>query len=72
MAHDDMTAAPSAGEDLGFDPEALRAKYRAERDKRVRADGNEQYVEIAGDFAHYLDDPYVKPGFSRARILTSR
>jgi len=65
MAHDDMTAAPSAGEDLGFDPEALRAKYRAERDKRVRADGNEQYVEIKGQFAHYLEDPYVEPGFAR-------
>jgi cyclohexanone monooxygenase len=46
--------------DLGFDPKALRAKYRAERDKRLRADGNEQYQEIAGRFAHYLEDPYVQ------------
>jgi cyclohexanone monooxygenase len=45
---------------LGFDPDALREKYREERDKRLRADGNEQYVEIAGQFAHYLDDPYVE------------
>ena len=44
-----------------FDPDALRDRYRAERDKRLRADGNEQYVEIAGRFAHYLDDPYVAP-----------
>jgi cyclohexanone monooxygenase len=44
-----------------FDPDALREKYRYERDKRVRADGNEQYVEIAGQFGHYLDDPYVAP-----------
>ena len=44
-----------------FDPDALRDKYRAERDKRLRPDGNEQYVEIAGQFAHYLDDPYVEP-----------
>jgi cation diffusion facilitator CzcD-associated flavoprotein CzcO len=56
---------PTGGLDLGFDPEALRARYRAERDKRVRADGNEQYVEIAGDYAHYLDDPYIEPGFAR-------
>jgi len=42
-----------------IDRDALRAKYRAERDKRVRADGNEQYVEPVGKFAHYLDDPYV-------------
>ena len=35
-------------EDLGFDPEALRQKYRLERDKRIRTDGNEQYVEVSG------------------------
>ncbi len=51
----------SPTEDLGFDPDALKAKYLAERDKRLRQDGNEQYVEIKGRFAHYLDDPYVKP-----------
>jgi len=43
-----------------FDPDLLRDRYRAERDKRLRSDGNEQYVEIAGQFAHYLDDPYVQ------------
>jgi cation diffusion facilitator CzcD-associated flavoprotein CzcO len=43
-----------------FDPDALRDKYREERDRRLRADGNEQYVEIAGEFAHYLDDPYTQ------------
>ena len=42
-----------------IDAEKLREKYRLERDKRVRTDGNEQYVEIAGDFSRYLDDPYV-------------
>jgi cyclohexanone monooxygenase len=50
---------------LGFDPDALRAKYREERDKRIRPDGNDQYVEVKGDFAHYVDDPYVEPGFTR-------
>jgi cyclohexanone monooxygenase len=43
-----------------FDPDLLRDRYRAERDKRLRADANEQYIEIAGQFAHYLDDPYVE------------
>jgi cation diffusion facilitator CzcD-associated flavoprotein CzcO len=43
-----------------FDPDLLRDRYRDERDKRVRADANEQYVEMKGQFAHYLDDPYVK------------
>ena len=33
----------------------------AERDKRLRPDGPEQYVEPTGRFAHYLDDPYVEP-----------
>lgn len=52
-------------EELGFDPKALKEKYRAERDKRLRKEGNEQYVEIRGQFAHYLEDPYVEPGFKR-------
>jgi cyclohexanone monooxygenase len=64
----DTLDAAGTADDLGFDPEALRAKYRQERDKRVRADGNAQYREIAGDFAHYLEDPYVKPGFDRAPL----
>src|SRR5215831_15596278 len=51
----------SATDDLGFDPVALKKKYLAERDKRVRRDGNEQYVEMKGQFAHYLEDPYVEP-----------
>jgi cation diffusion facilitator CzcD-associated flavoprotein CzcO len=34
----------------------LRARYRAERDKRLRIDGNEQYVEPTGRFAHFVDD----------------
>ena len=50
---------------LGFDPDALREKYRQERDKRVRPEGNDQYVEVTGKFAHFVDDPYVEPGFTR-------
>ena len=66
MAHDGEVAEKVA--DLGFDPNALREKYRVERNKRLRADGNEQYVKIDGQFARYLDDPYVEPGFSRAPL----
>jgi cation diffusion facilitator CzcD-associated flavoprotein CzcO len=44
-----------------MDAAALREKYRAERDKRLRPDGNEQYIEPTGRYAHYLDDPYVEP-----------
>jgi len=45
---------------IDFEPDALREKYQNERDKRVRTDGNEQYVEMVGQFAHYLEDPYVE------------
>jgi cation diffusion facilitator CzcD-associated flavoprotein CzcO len=65
---DTLDRTPADGEELGFDPKALQEKYRRERDKRLRADGNAQYLEIAGDFARYLDDPYVAPGFSRAPL----
>ena len=51
--------------ELDFDPVALKRKYLAERDKRIRADGNDQYVEVTAEFSHYVDDPYVEPGFTR-------
>jgi cyclohexanone monooxygenase len=56
----DTTARPPA-----FDPDALRAKYRQERDRRLRPDGNDQYLEVEGAFARFVDDPYVAPGFTR-------
>lgn len=40
-----------------FDTDALRERYRAERDKRLRTDGNEQYVEMSGRFSRYLEGP---------------
>ena len=47
--------------DLDFDPQELREKYRSERDKRVREDGENQYIEAASEFAEYADtDPYVE------------
>ncbi|NUP00175.1 MAG: NAD(P)/FAD-dependent oxidoreductase [Nonomuraea sp.] len=42
-----------------MDKQALRRKYLEERDKRLRPDGNDQYVRLTGRFAHYLDDPYT-------------
>ncbi len=50
---------------VDFDPDALREKYREERDKRLRPDGNDQYVEVKGDFAHYVDDPYIDDRIER-------
>ena len=51
--------------ELGFDPETLRARYRAERDRRLRGDGNDQYRDLAGTLARYLDDPHADPSFTR-------
>tara|TARA_X000000368_G_scaffold110117_1_gene85674 strand:+ start:2023 stop:3906 length:1884 start_codon:yes stop_codon:yes gene_type:complete len=44
---------------LNFDPDELGKKYQLERDKRLRADGNDQYQEVKGDFAYFVDDPYI-------------
>jgi cyclohexanone monooxygenase len=52
-------------ETLDFDPDVLREKYRHERDRRLRPEANDQYVEITADFRHYVDDPHVEPGFTR-------
>jgi cyclohexanone monooxygenase len=42
-----------------IDKQALLAKYIAERDKRLRPDGNAQYLELKGQLSHYLSDPYT-------------
>ncbi|MGI8754303.1 MAG: flavin-containing monooxygenase [Acidimicrobiales bacterium] len=52
-ASDTIVAEPLEGEEL-------RARYRAERDKRLRPDGSAQYIEPTGRFAHFRDDPFVE------------
>ena len=42
-----------------LDKEALRRKYAEERDKRLRPDGNDQYLRLTGELAHYRDDPHT-------------
>jgi hypothetical protein len=42
-----------------IDKAALRKKYIEERNKRLRPDGNAQYLEVKGQFGHYLEDPYT-------------
>ena len=58
-----MSAAPTIDRpaDLGrtIDKDALKAKYKAERDKRIRADGIHQYVRLEGHLAVTADDPYT-------------
>ncbi|MGN8550201.1 NAD(P)-binding protein [Bradyrhizobium sp. 13971] len=54
MTEQARDAKPSA-----IDKERLRLKYQEERNKRLRPDGNDQYLQIKGQLAHYLDDPYT-------------
>ncbi len=42
-----------------IDKDTLRRRYAEERDKRLRPDGNDQYLRLTGELARYLDDPYT-------------
>ncbi len=66
------TAASDARPQPQIDKGALLAKYRAERDKRLRPDGNAQYLALKGRLAHYLDDPYtpVEPREAKTDHMT--
>jgi len=67
-----MSATPADEQALAGDAQppagdALRRRYREERDKRIRPDGNAQYLEPTGRFAHFVDDPYVEVQDREAR-----
>lgn len=62
---DAITTSSEEANTADFDPNALRDRYRAERDKRIRKDGNEQYIEIKDSFAHYIEDPYIDEEITR-------
>ena len=55
----ETTAAPGP-QPAQFDAEWVRAKYNHERDKRMRPEAVDQYVEVTADFSHYADDPYTE------------
>ncbi len=50
---------------LDFDPDKLKRKYLAERDRRIRPDGIDQYVEVTAQFSRYVDDPYIEAQIHR-------
>ena len=54
-----MTKDSAEPQPTSIDKEALKRRYRQERDKRLRADGQAQYLALEGQLSHYLDDPYV-------------
>jgi cyclohexanone monooxygenase len=53
------TDRPTPAGTATIDKEALKRKYAEERAKRLRPDGNDQYLQLKDQLAHYLDDPYV-------------
>lgn len=56
-----MKCEPSQTPD-DIDIPALREKYRKERDKRLRVEGGDQYVQAADSFANFADvDPHTPP-----------
>ncbi len=57
MTDSEGTGDTPAPEEPGFDREALRRKYRRERDKRLRPEGNNQYLEVVGEFRRFVEDP---------------
>ena len=59
----------SLEQDLGIDSAALRAKYRAERDKRLRPEGLGQFVRIDRDHhRQFQQDPRTIAGTERAPL----
>ncbi|MFA1546306.1 flavin-containing monooxygenase [Actinomadura chokoriensis] len=62
MQHCEPTRTPE------IDHAALRAKYLAERDKRIRPEGQRQYIAAEGEFGEFHEaDPYT-PALPRAPI----
>ena len=47
------------------DLDEIRRRYREEREKRLRADGPDQYIQVTGPFAHYTDDPWADADVTR-------
>ena len=45
--------------------DAIKAKYFAEREKRLRPDGSDQYRDLTGLFEDFDRDPYADPAFRR-------
>src|SRR5438270_8476401 len=52
-------SADRSGGSVTIDKAALKQKYAEERAKRLRPDGNAQYLQLKGTLGHYLDDPYT-------------
>ena len=65
-----MTAIASSNDESMYaaeapDRDALLARYREERQKRLRTDGNQQFRATEGALSRYVEDPYADTEFSR-------
>ncbi|TDC91495.1 NAD(P)/FAD-dependent oxidoreductase [Saccharopolyspora aridisoli] len=54
------TLPPSIPEFSDAEVDALRQRYRAERERRVRPDGSAQYARAGGSFGYYAEDPHAE------------
>ncbi|WP_233158079.1 flavin-containing monooxygenase [Actinokineospora bangkokensis] len=52
----------------GLDLEALRARYRAERERRLRPDGSAQYQGVSGRFAGFAADPHAEDATREPKV----
>ena len=60
---------------IAIDSEAMRERYREERDRRLRADGADQYIRIGCEperFGHFQDDPFAPGPIEREAIAFIR
>lgn len=54
-----------------IDLKAIRPKYAEEKEKRLKAEGNEQYIEVKGEFSYFLEDPYIRGAKAPAPVATT-
>ena len=52
-----------------LDLDALKAKYREEREKRLREDANSQYLELDGIYSQFDHDPWVRGDAPREPVV---
>ena len=59
---------PTLPDSPELDSVALHARYEQERQRRLRRDGNAQYLNLEGELKHYLDDPSAAPAAPREPV----
>lgn len=57
------------GQSESYNAAELSRKYRKERDKRLRSDGEAQYIDADGEFEEFAQDPYLKEVLTRDPIV---